>query len=1118
MTKKTKILIEKLAVFALMFAILYPVNLIFSEIPRVSASTATTPDCLSPDTLGDTTNIVLGESWDGGQFNLQSVFNSLGYSIDVVNNQTHYQTWTPLKDNTIITVKSVFHKSGYEEVFGYLRDGGTFNPIFRNGEVPQYPDVPLLSHGQSIDINIDGKDPIVFAIFVSDTGLFRYSKNSQNDSAGSKFSVTYDTDALIEDYLIAFEDLPVLGEHVGDNDYNDTIALVVPKNCSDDHINQPPILTRIGANPISIFIGGIFTDPGATAEDPEDGDITANIVVTGTVDTNTVGSYTLTYNVLDSDGLAATPVTRVVNVEPVMAINATLIVTKIVCDSESDLPNWGGGGPDISSTTASQFLNSHPNCRPQADWDFQWATSSNPNPGSNAGLGPYPWTTFGSTNSDGMISTYIPTNQGQIRVREVFKDDYIPFTDDTIHDLSAEIYCHTDVGFYDNYDFVTFALPDGTYYCVAWNVKINHPPVNHSPVITLIGANPASVNVGDIYNDVGAAALDLEDGDITADIVATSTVNTTIAGSYTVTYNVSDSQGLAATPVSRTVNVLDVTSPVKGTITFCLIVADNQNVIATSSNDLPGGSFAINLASTTDFSISTLSKVWNARTFNPNRHIILSSDDADCVTFNDLEFGSYYYSELSVSGSLWNTPKYNDQNTQPVNNVFDFFLYSPELFNATTTDDANRNLNSDGNIVLTADGREKTLVMYNIYNPVPTCTENCVENNANISVVKVADRTTASMGDTVVYTITLTNHGPDNATNVFLTDIIPSELNLVSATTSLGSFATTTGIWTVGDLINASSTILTITAIIKEGTGGLIITNTAIASSTQNDPNTDDNTSSVRVTVNIPQTPCTVNCGGGGGGGGGGGATPNGPIVGSFGGTTPVPQVAGASTSSCYYLYDYLRKDFNNNPVEVRKLQIFLRDLEGFSDMKITGVYDDQTIKYLNAFQVRYFSDILEPWGHTGPTEYTYILTKKKVNEIYCRMAFPVTSLQQLEIDTFRNFLLSLRNAGINTFPQSVELVSPPDTDNNFGISSGTPEVADDFTEDLKNGGRKIANMALAFLTWPLQSYFGELFDRGFSLLDLLLLLIIIIISYLWYKERRNNKKIEDINKEIDLK
>jgi hypothetical protein len=76
------------------------------------------------------------------------------------------------------------------------------------------------------------------------------------------------------------------------------------------------------------------------------------------------------------------------------------------------------------------------------------------------------------------------------------------------------------------------------------------------PVISLLGSTPVSIELGSTYTDAGATALDNIDGDITGSIVPTSTVNTAAVGSYTVTYNVSDAAGNAATPVVRTVNVV----------------------------------------------------------------------------------------------------------------------------------------------------------------------------------------------------------------------------------------------------------------------------------------------------------------------------------------------------------------------------------------------------------------------------------------------------------------------------------------------------------------------------------------------------------------------------------
>ena len=60
--------------------------------------------------------------------------------------------------------------------------------------------------------------------------------------------------------------------------------------------------------------GDTYTELGATATDAEDGDLTASIVITGNVNADVVGTYTVRYNVTDSAGNAAAEVTRTVRV------------------------------------------------------------------------------------------------------------------------------------------------------------------------------------------------------------------------------------------------------------------------------------------------------------------------------------------------------------------------------------------------------------------------------------------------------------------------------------------------------------------------------------------------------------------------------------------------------------------------------------------------------------------------------------------------------------------------------------------------------------------------------------------------------------------------------------
>ncbi len=79
---------------------------------------------------------------------------------------------------------------------------------------------------------------------------------------------------------------------------------------------------------------------------------------------------------------------------------------------------------------------------------------------------------------------------------------------------------------------------------------------NTKPILTLLGNAVITLNYGDVYTDAGATASDNLDGNITANIQVVGSVNTSIAGTYTLVYKVSDAVGNIANEVSRTVTVL----------------------------------------------------------------------------------------------------------------------------------------------------------------------------------------------------------------------------------------------------------------------------------------------------------------------------------------------------------------------------------------------------------------------------------------------------------------------------------------------------------------------------------------------------------------------------------
>ena len=86
-----------------------------------------------------------------------------------------------------------------------------------------------------------------------------------------------------------------------------------------------PVITLEGEPSVTVEVGTSYTDAGATASDNIDGDITNNIITVNTVDTDVVASYTVTYNVLDSSGNAATEVTRTVNVVDTFSQNTYFV-------------------------------------------------------------------------------------------------------------------------------------------------------------------------------------------------------------------------------------------------------------------------------------------------------------------------------------------------------------------------------------------------------------------------------------------------------------------------------------------------------------------------------------------------------------------------------------------------------------------------------------------------------------------------------------------------------------------------------------------------------------------------------------------------------------------------
>jgi hypothetical protein len=77
----------------------------------------------------------------------------------------------------------------------------------------------------------------------------------------------------------------------------------------------------------------------------------------------------------------------------------------------------------------------------------------------------------------------------------------------------------------------------------------------NKPVITLVGDDVITLDLGATWTDPGCTATDAEDGAITTGFTVTGTVNTAQVNTYTITYTVSDKAGNVSDEVTRTVKV-----------------------------------------------------------------------------------------------------------------------------------------------------------------------------------------------------------------------------------------------------------------------------------------------------------------------------------------------------------------------------------------------------------------------------------------------------------------------------------------------------------------------------------------------------------------------------------
>lgn len=138
-----------------------------------------------------------------------------------------------------------------------------------------------------------------------------------------------------------------------------------------------------------------------------------------------------------------------------------------------------------------------------------------------------------------------------------------------------------------------------------------------------------------------------------------------------------------------------------GSIRVCKIIIDGDRRVVNGS-ETPGSSFTIN------WSKGLNPTVINAG-YTPNTRLLRSTPsdkkDAYCTTINNLKITNYGYSQEIISNSsIWQTPKYNDQYSETIQDLSDFYNYN-----------SNTDSNGDINLALDPPGINRTLVILNQY-------------------------------------------------------------------------------------------------------------------------------------------------------------------------------------------------------------------------------------------------------------------------------------------------------------------------------------------------------------------------------------------------------------------
>ncbi|MDA7675713.1 DUF5011 domain-containing protein, partial [bacterium] len=357
-----------------------------------------------------------------------------------------------------------------------------------------------------------------------------------------------------------------------------------------------PIITLQGDAIMTIAAGDDFTDPGSSANDSFEGELTVS--VTGSVNTSTPGAYALTYNVSDGAGNAATEVTRTVNVMdqvgPVITLNGPANV-----QHEAGIPYKDPGA------TATDNLDSVPlittgtvDVNTAGTYTLTYTATDAAGNAANALI-----RTVVVADTMAPVITLQGSAEMDVFINAPFVDPGSIVNDSFESVLTATVTGNVDTATAGVYT-LSYNVSDGAGNTAAEVTRTVNVVDQAAPIITLIGEAIVEHEAGTFYLDAGATAKDNKGSSARLTVSGIMDVNT--PGTYTLTFNATDSDGNSATPVSREIVVADTLPPV-----ITLLGAAEMNLMVNTpfkdQGSIVSDSFEQGLTATVTGSVDTAS-------------------------------------------------------------------------------------------------------------------------------------------------------------------------------------------------------------------------------------------------------------------------------------------------------------------------------------------------------------------------------------------------------------------------------------------------------------------------------------------------------------------------------